>query len=109
MSLSVSTAEILVSDLPTKSVTLTPLRATVVREIQTTIQVNVASAISIMYANLYSPVRMKLPSLGSILRLTPIPSVSTAPVQQPSPTSKPTKFLAGRISRMSTPKSRTMS
>ncbi|KAF7181089.1 hypothetical protein CNMCM7691_000218 [Aspergillus felis] len=38
MSLSVSTAEILVSDLPTKSVTLTPLRATVVREIQTTIQ-----------------------------------------------------------------------
>ncbi|RHZ51515.1 hypothetical protein CDV55_101924 [Aspergillus turcosus] len=38
MSLSVSTAEIVVSDLPTKSVTLTPLRATVVREIQTTIQ-----------------------------------------------------------------------
>ncbi|KAH1513542.1 hypothetical protein KXX29_001778 [Aspergillus fumigatus] len=38
MSLSVSTAEILVSDLPTKSVTLTPLRVTVVREIQTTIQ-----------------------------------------------------------------------
>ncbi|GIC90957.1 uncharacterized protein Aud_007395 [Aspergillus udagawae] len=38
MSLSVSTAEILVSDLPTKSVTLTPLRATVVREFQTTIQ-----------------------------------------------------------------------
>ncbi|EAW25180.1 uncharacterized protein NFIA_106680 [Aspergillus fischeri NRRL 181] len=38
MSLSVSTADILVSDLPTKSVTLTPLRATVVREIQTTIQ-----------------------------------------------------------------------
>ncbi|KAF4153915.1 hypothetical protein CNMCM8927_000185 [Aspergillus lentulus] len=38
MSLSMSMAEILVSDLPTKSVTLTPLRATVVREIQTTIQ-----------------------------------------------------------------------
>ncbi|EAW10397.1 uncharacterized protein ACLA_048690 [Aspergillus clavatus NRRL 1] len=38
MSLSVSAAEILVSDLPTKSVTLTPIRATVVREFKTTIQ-----------------------------------------------------------------------
>lgn len=48
MSLSMSMAEILVSDLPTKSVTLTPLRATVVREIQTTIQVSAASSISNM-------------------------------------------------------------
>jgi hypothetical protein len=49
----ITTSEILISDLPTKQVTLAPQQVTIVREIPTTIQVSIWSS-SDFYFGLFS-------------------------------------------------------